>query len=278
MSARRTGWEWFIQGTILVSLILHLIDLHLIQSPLHADLVPWFQWADLLIVGIFTLEYFIRWYHAADRVRYPFTLLAIIDLLAILPFYISHLFDLRSLRLVRMFRMLQLLKIYRYNRAMQGFVATIRKVLPQLEVVGLIVLIVTVISSTAMYECEHDAQPQRFRDLPDAIWWCVVTLTTVGYGDLYPMTDAWRWVAGVTVVIGLGIFGTFISLIGSAFLAVVQEEEQHTLHLSKPVYRQLKAWQRERQEPVDGEHLRSVADFAVSEFVARQKQLEPRVE
>ncbi len=278
MSEQKRRWEWFIQGTIIVSLITHVVDLHVVKDNDRTLLARWLDWIDIAVVTIFTIEYFVRWYYAPNRWRYPFTLMAIIDLLVILPFYLGMFLDLRSLRLVRILRILQLLKIYRYNRAMQGFVATFRKVLPQLEVVGIVVLLVTVISSTAMFECEHEAQPDKFRNLADAIWWCIVTLTTVGYGDAYPITHAGRWVAGFTVLVGLGIFGTFVSLIGGAFISVLQEEEHHTIFLSKPVYRQLKAVQRERNEPTDVEHLRHIADQAVLNYLARHKQLEERVE
>ena len=115
-----------------------------------------------------------------------------------------------------------------------------------------------------------------FENLGDSVWWCVVTLGTVGYGDIAPVTGLGRWIAGITMVIGLGIFGTFISLIGSAFISTMQDEEQHSLTISKPVYRALKMWQKESDQPVDMEHLKYHADQAIGEYIARQKQMDRR--
>lgn len=272
ISRRQSYFEWFIQFTILVGLIVHLVDLHIVRDREGSVLHNWLRVIDVIIIIIFTIEYLVRWYWAPNRWRYPFSFMAIIDLLVILPFYLSHVLDLRSLRLIRFARVLQLLKIYRYNKAMQSFLATIRKVVPQLEVMSIVLLIVVVISSTAMYEAERDAQPERIRHMGDSIWWCVVTLSTVGYGDITPVTSMGRWIAGITMVVGLGIFGTFISLIGSAFITAIQDEEHHSLTLSKPVYRQLKVCLKECDEPVDLEHLRHYADLAVLELVSRKKQ------
>jgi voltage-gated potassium channel len=274
----RPVFEWFIQCTILVSLVVHMIDLHVLRDRDEGALVTWIHIIDLIIIGIFTIEYFIRWYIAPNRWRYPFTLMALIDLAVILPFYLSHVFDLRTLRLIRVIRMLQLLKIYRYNRAMQSFLATIRKVLPQLEIIGIVLVTVTTISSTAMFEAERDAQPDKFQNMGDALWWCVVTLATVGYGDLAPVTPTGRWIASVTMIVGLGIFGTFISLIGGAFITSMQDEEQQSLTLSKPIYRQLRNWMRDHDEPYDVEHLRFCAENAIEEYLARKEQSLPQRE
>lgn len=272
MSRRQHYFEWFIQFTILVSLITHMIDLHVVHERDRGLLVSILHIIDVLVIFIFTVEYFARWYYAPNRWRYPFTFMAIIDLLVILPFYVSKLLDLRSLRVIRLVRALQLLKFYRYNRAMQSFMATIRKVLPQLEVIGIVLILVVMISSTAIYEAERDEQPDKIRNMGDAIWWCVVTLATVGYGDITPVTSVGRWIATITMITGLGIFGTFISLIGSAFITSMQDEEHHSLTLSKPVYRQLKACLRECDEPMDVEFMRHHADQAVVDYIARKRQ------
>ncbi|HMP16903.1 MAG TPA: ion transporter, partial [Gemmatales bacterium] len=178
MLKKSNAFEWFIQGTIIVSLIVHLIDLHIVREKDHGLLVNILHYLDLCIITIFTAEYLLRWYWSTDRWRYPFTTMAIIDLLVILPFYFSQLLDMRSLRLIRMIRVLQLLKVYRYNRAMRSFFSTIRKVLPQLEIIGFILMIVVIISSTAMFNAERDAQPDKFENMADSLWWCVVSLST----------------------------------------------------------------------------------------------------
>ncbi|HMO34651.1 MAG TPA: ion transporter [Gemmatales bacterium] len=273
MLKKSNAFEWFIQGTIIVSLIVHLIDLHIVREKDHGLLVNILHYLDLCIITIFTAEYLLRWYWSTDRWRYPFTTMAIIDLLVILPFYFSQLLDVRSLRLIRMIRVLQLLKVYRYNRAMRSFFSTIRKVLPQLEIIGFILMIVVIISSTAMFNAERDAQPDKFENMADSLWWCVVSLSTVGYGDLTPVTSTGRVIASLTMLIGLGLFGTFISLIGGAFITAMQDEEQQSLTVSKTAYILLRDWQRDNEEPYDIESLREHADKAIEEYVTRQKHL-----
>ena len=199
MSRLQQAGEWFIQGVIVLSLVVHVIDLHVVEDP-----SSWLNFLDYVIIAIFTIEYFVRWYYAPNRRKYPFTPLAFLDLLVLIPLFVTQLLDLRSLRLLRIIRILQLLKIYRHNRAMQTFLTTIRRVLPQLGVVGIVVFLVVLMSSTTMYECERDVQPTKFRHLGDSVWWCVVTLSTVGYGDVYPETRPGRIVAAFTMLAGAG--------------------------------------------------------------------------
>lgn len=276
MSSKARFFEWFIQGTILVSLLVHLIDLHLVQEKEQGTLVSVLNSIDIVVVVIFSIEYLVRWYYAPDRWHYPLTFMAIIDLLVILPFYLGFLLDLRTLRVIRMARALQLLKFYRYSRAMQSFAATIRKVGIQLEVMGFVLAFVVLVSSTAMYEAERDVQPDKFRHMGDALWWCVVTLATVGYGDITPVTMLGRTIATFTMILGLGIFGTFISIIGSAFISAMQDEEHRSLTLSLPVYRRLKQCMKECDEPVDIEHLKHHAEQAVMDYVASKRQTDLR--
>jgi voltage-gated potassium channel Kch len=114
--------------------------------------------------------------------------------------------------------MLRLFKLHRYNAALRSFMASLRSVGDQLGALGIVVLFFVMLSSTILFECEHIVQPLVFSKFSDAVWWCITTLTTVGYGDKYPITSAGRVTATFTVVFGLGVFGTFISVIGAAFL------------------------------------------------------------
>jgi voltage-gated potassium channel len=224
------AFEWAMQLLVLYSIVCYYLETESgvsAQTGVNGLLWPWNE----RIIGIlFTLEYLYRWWTAKDRLRHPVTLMALIDAAAVLPFYLGLIVDLRTLKLIRTLRVLRVFKLYRYNTALQNVLHGFRKVKHELAVVGLVVVIVVVVSSEAMYEFEHDVQPDKFGRLSDSVWWSFVTLTTVGYGDMYPITAGGRVIATITMVLGIGIFGTFISLIGSSFLSTMREEALHHHH------------------------------------------------
>lgn len=226
-----TGKRWFeylVQIVILYSIVALYVESELLHDGYIEAGTDFFVWNERVVGSIFTLEYLFRWWQSKNRKRYPFTLLAVIDLVAVLPFFITLSGSLRSLRLVRTLRMLfilRLFKLYRYNIALQNVMHGFRKVKDELAVVGFVVVIMVIFSAMAIHEFEHDAQPERFGRLSDAVWWSCVTLTTVGYGDLYPVTVGGRIIAVLTMVVGIGIFGTFISLVGSSFLTTMREQQ-----------------------------------------------------
>ena len=184
---------------------------------------------------IFSLEYGLRvWSCTASphyrapfwgRLRYIRTPLALIDLLAILPFFLSFTFDLRSLRMVRLLR---LAKLGRYSVALQ----TIGHVLlaKQEELVTLMGLLFLLLlgASSCMYFAEHHAQPDQFSSIPATMWWGIATLTTVGYGDIYPVTELGKAIASVIAILGIGIFALPAGILGAAFL------EEFQSHKSEP--------------------------------------------
>jgi voltage-gated potassium channel len=236
-----TRFEWATQLVIVYSLVMFFVELQYSTTDNSKIGHPFFLWSERAVAGIFTAEYALRWWRAKDRLRHPFTLLALIDLAAILPFYLGFLVDVRSLRLIRTLRVLRLLKVYRYNRALQGFIDSFKELKTQAEVLGVAVLFFMVFSATTMYELERGAQPQVFASYSDALWWCITTLTTVGYGDKYPVTAGGRITATMTVVFGLGVFGTFISLIGKSFMHHIEADERQrsfTSRISRPDRRQ----------------------------------------
>jgi len=128
--------------------------------------------------------------------------------------------------LVRTLRVLRLFKLYRYNEALRSFVISYSKVKRELHVLGVAVLFLIIFSGTIVFEAERPAQPQVFSKYSDGIWWSVVTLTTVGYGDKYPVTATGRLTACVTLLIGLGLFAAFISVVGGAFMTTLNERRQ----------------------------------------------------
>ena len=208
--------EVLFQCVIFYSLATLFIELQFTTSENSLVGPKFFLWSERVVAGIFSIEYALRWFRSG-KWRYPLSFAAIVDLLAVLPFYVGFLVDLRALRLVRTFRMLRLFKLHRYNLALRNFMSSLRGAADQAGALGVVVLFFVLLSSTVLFECEHLAQPQVFAKLSDAVWWSITTLTTVGYGDKFPITPAGRFTATVTVVFGLGVFGAFISVIGTAF-------------------------------------------------------------
>lgn len=257
-----TGKRWFeglALAAILYSMVVYFMEFELTEAGRVRPGLEFWLWSERVLLAVFAGEYLFRWYHAKNRLRYPFTLLAAIDLLAIVPSLVGVAVNFRSLKLLRTLPLLRLFKLYRYNQALQKVMHGFRNVKDELSVVGFVVVIVILFSSMAMYEFEHAEQPERFGTLGDAMWWSFVTLTTVGYGDLYPVTAGGRVVAGFTMVVGIGIFGTFISLIGSSFISTMRQVEiadqaRHTIphpHFERATARHVAPWieaQPERSE------------------------------
>ncbi|HEY5960682.1 MAG TPA: ion transporter [Polyangiaceae bacterium] len=226
--------EVFFQSIIFYSLATFFIELEFFKSENSLVGPRFFLWSERVVASIFTVEYVLRWVRSR-RWSYPFTFTSIVDLLAVLPFYVGFLVDLRVLRLIRTLRMLRLFKLHRYNTALRSFVTSIRSVRDQLGALGIVVLFFVMLSSSILFECEHLAQPQVFAKFSDAVWWCITTLTTVGYGDKFPITSAGRVTATFTVVFGLGVFGTFISVIGGAFLQT-HRGTTHSIRISRACF------------------------------------------
>lgn len=189
----------------------------------------WFRVFDAVSVAVFSIEYLLRVWSAPEderyegavrgRLRFAVTPLALVDLAAVLPAYLPMLgVDLRILRGVRLVRLVRILKLFRYSRALRSMGRTFRRkraeLLLTLSMVGLLLLV----ASTLMYYAEHTAQPDTFGSIPEALWWGVVTLTTLGYGDVVPMTLLGRIMGGVFALCGLLIVALPTAILGSAFI------------------------------------------------------------
>lgn len=142
----------------------------------------------------------------------------VIDLLAIAPFYLSFVYvDFRILRLLRVFRLLRIFKVARYVRALNLLVLVLKRKRDELILVFVILIFLLIIASTAMYYCENAAQPEKFSSIPESMWWAIITLTSVGYGDIVPITAIGRVVGGVIAVIGVAFFAIPTGILASGF-------------------------------------------------------------
>jgi len=208
---------------------------------LHPHYDTFFSVFDTFSVAVFSIEYLLRiWSCTADeryaassirgRLRYMRTPMAIIDLVAILPFYLPLvLVDLRFTRAIRLFRLFRLFKMARYSESMRtlGRVLTLKK--EELLVTLFTLLILLVFSSSMVYYVERDSQPEAFTSIPAAMWWGVVTLTTVGYGDVYPITPIGKFIGALVILVGIGMFALPAGILASGFVEEVhsrREEER----------------------------------------------------
>ncbi|KPH62704.1 Ion transport protein [Pseudoalteromonas porphyrae] len=185
---------------------------------------------ELISVSIFSIEYLLRVWSCVERIeytsmkcsnlkrriKYVFSPLALIDLIAILPtllmFFIT--FDLRFLRV---FRLLRVFKLTRYSRAMQLLLQSFRDESSSLMAAFFIMAVVLILASCGIYLIEHDIQPDKFGSIPAAMWWAMATLTTVGYGDVVPVTPLGRFFGGLITLLSMGMVAIPTGLLASSF-------------------------------------------------------------
>jgi voltage-gated potassium channel len=185
---------------------------------------PVFIWAERFIAGCFTCEYFVRWRLSENARRWPRKPNALIDLVSVLPFWIGFFVPVEYLGFIRGLRVLSLLKLYRYSVSAQRImheVARMRRMFfSLLYFSGAIIAIF----GALIYEVEHHAQPDKFHGVADGFWWGAVTSTTIGYGDLFPITPLGKGLAMLMMVVSLCSVGAFVGLGGLAVQRAFREE------------------------------------------------------
>ena len=181
---------------------------------------------EVFCVIVFTAEYLARIYVADNKPKFIFSFFGLIDLFAILPFYLSFGLDLRSLRVLRMFRLFRLLKLVRYNRAMRHFAKAMLLAKEQIILFMGVTLVLIYFAAIGIYYFENEAQPEHFSSIFDSLWWSIVTLTTVGYGDVYPITVGGRIFTFFILLIGLGIVAIPTGIISSSLTKVVEPDAE----------------------------------------------------
>ena len=192
---------------------------------------------ETVVVIFFTIEYIIRL--ITSRYLYPekklfapflfiFSFLGIIDLLSILPFYLPMFVEtnLIFLRVLRLFRLMRIFKLLRYSESVMTLGKAVSRIKTELISTLFITLIVLLFSANVMYIVENKAQPDAFSNMGEALWWAVATLTTVGYGDIYPITSLGKVISGVMALIGIGIVAIPTGLLSSAFVAEIEERKR----------------------------------------------------
>jgi voltage-gated potassium channel len=215
-------FTWCITGLILYSAFCFSLET---LPNLDQSTKSFLRYSEITIVVIFTIEYIVRVYLSKNRIRFIFTFYGLIDLMAILPFYLALAVDFRTLRLVRLLRLVRILKLARYNSALQRFAKALFLVKEELIIFTIASFVVLYLSAVGIYHFEHAAQPEVFRSIFDCLWWSVATLTTVGYGDIYPVINGGRFFTFVVLMVGLGLVTVPTGIFASALSAVRRQQE-----------------------------------------------------
>ena len=206
-------FDYFIQLIIILSLISFSLEtLPNISEEFRLVLEKF----EFISIVIFSIEYLLRVLVTKKPVSYIFSFYGIIDILAILPFYLNRFLDLRFLRAFRIFRIFRALKLIRYSKALNRFNVAFKIVKEELVLFFIVILIMLFIVSAGIYSFENEAQPEVFKSIFHSAWWSIVTLTTVGYGDVYPITLGGKIFTFFVLIIGIGIVAVPAGLVGTA--------------------------------------------------------------
>ncbi len=214
--------EYLVQLLIILSLISFGIETLPNLPNKVRSLLRWFE---IFSVAIFTVEYLVRILGSRPRFKYAFSFFGFIDLIAVLPFYISTGLDLRSIRAFRLLRLFRLLKLARYSAAIQRYHRAFILAREEIILFGVTALILLYLSAVGIYYFENEAQPEAFASVFHSLWWSVATLTTVGYGDVYPITVGGKAFTFCVLAVGLGIVAVPAGLLASA-LSKARESEK----------------------------------------------------
>ena len=249
---------WIALSTL--SIVLESVD------SIRANFETHFFILDTVAFGLFTIEYLLRIYASAEndaaqpmRARWKFgtSFSGLVDLVSILPFILEILFaNLIDLRFLRIVRLVRLLKLSRYNKSTSTMFLVIRRELPVLAASSFIMMMLVFITAAMGYLLERGAQPDKFEDIPTAMYWAVVTLASVGYGDITPITPAGRLLTVLLALVGIGVFAIPAAIMSSAFTDQLRAEREEAL----------KAQQQPPNVELHPSLLQSNADYALARY------------
>ncbi len=202
---------------------------------IYLELQTFFDNFELFSIIVFTLEYLLRAWASVENPRYRSALtgrlkylispMALVDLVAILPFYLGLFFNIDT-RILRVLRLFRIFKLSRHFSAMSVLLAVIRTELPTLVSAIFVMLVLIVLASAGMFLVEREVQPETFGTIPRAMWWATITLTTVGYGDVIPVTNAGKILGIFITILGVGMAALPAGIIASGFNREVQRRRE----------------------------------------------------
>jgi len=227
-------FQIFILILISTNVLMVLIET---EESLNQKYKEFFYTFEVFSVIIFTIEYSGRVLVCTQdpkyqgkkfaRLRFAMSPMMLIDLAAILPFFLPFVItDIRFIRIIRLLRLFRIFKFARYSESMQTLAQVMKAKMGDLAVAFFILFIVLIFASSLMYHVEHEAQPEVFSSIPSSMWWGIVTLTTIGYGDTYPVTTAGKVVAAGVAVLGIAVYAIPTGIMASAFTEELRKKKE----------------------------------------------------
>lgn len=251
-------------GLLIVALILLSVVAVILESDraLFERYESQFYWFEFIAVIFFSIEYILRLWTAPllypkvkpwkARLKYIFSIMAIIDFLAIVPFYVSMMavfgfihIDMRFVRVFRLMRLLRIFKLNRYNDSMKLIGNVLKDEREKLLVTIFMTTILLVLASSLIYTVEHEIQPEAFPNIISSMWWAVATLTTVGYGDVYPVTAFGKMLAGIIALLGIGLVALPTGILSSSFVQRLNQKSKRAKN-----HKLRKKWGRGGSRPI----------------------------
>lgn len=217
----------FFEISLIVLIVLNLI-MFIIQtdSNINAHFQKQFYYFEIFSVSIFSIEYVLRLI-VIKSYKEIFKPIMIVDLMAILPFYLSCItFNATFLRVFRLFKLFKIAKIIRYTNAFNNIKNAFIKRQYEITVAIFILIVAILISAISIYFAEHHTNNEAFKSIISSFWWSIITITTVGYGDSIPITPIGKLIASLTAIFGVGLHGVMIGVISTALMEVIKENEK----------------------------------------------------
>ncbi|WFN33737.1 ion transporter [Methanogenium sp. S4BF] len=222
---------------IICLIMLSVAELVLASVPGMLDHYFWlFVIVEIVTAVVFSIEYILRmWSCTADerykkplagRIRYALTPLVLIDLISILPYYLTLLIPGVNVTFLRTLRVFRFFKLGRYSRSFQIMIRVLKRNSEALLGTVFIIMVVLIIAASLMYQIEYTAQPEVFSSIPEAMWWGIVTIATIGYGDMVPITPEGKVLGFVISLVGIGLFALPAGILASGFSEVIKEDEE----------------------------------------------------
>ena len=228
------AFQIFIVGLISANVVMVILETEeAIKNPYGFLFNPF----EIFSVIIFTIEYAGRIIVCTlnpkyankkySRLRFVLSPMMLVDLAAILPFFLPFIvMDIRFVRIIRLFRLFRLFKLARYSDSMKTLGDVFKAKAGDLSVAFFVLFIVWIFASSLMYFAEHEAQPEDFGSIPSSMWWGIITLTTIGYGDTYPVTPAGKIIGTGVAVLGIAVYAIPAGIMASAFTEELRKKRQ----------------------------------------------------